>query len=161
VTSRRRPAIKAAATALGEMLAVRRRSSMAWLRACDISLAQIHVVSTLHERGPMTVGAVAEALDISAPSVTGIVDRMVERGMVERVRAEDDRRTVRVSLSESGRAMAERIYGEGAAEMHEVLAELSDDDLAEVTRLALLLRDAQEKVGARRAALQGTARAAG
>ncbi len=42
----------------------------------------------------MTMGRLAERLDVSLPNVTGIVDRMAERGFVERGRDAEDRRVV-------------------------------------------------------------------
>jgi DNA-binding MarR family transcriptional regulator len=148
-----RPALDAALAAVDELVAARRRSSTGWLRDCDLSIGQVHVLATLQENGAMTVGALAEALAIAAPSATGIVDRLVERGLVERVRSEADRRVVQVSLSEGGRRAVEQMHGLGKAQVRRVFAELGDDDLAEVVRLAGLLRRASEKVAARQAAV--------
>jgi DNA-binding MarR family transcriptional regulator len=138
--------VEAVVEAITDLVAERRRSSMAWLRDCDISLAQLHVVSTLYERGDMTVGALAEALSISAPSASGIVDRLVERGMLERVRSEDDRRTVRVSLAEAGRRLTDQMHGIGGQQVRAILNEVSDADLAEMARLTRMLREATAKV---------------
>ena len=152
MTARRRPAVDAAAQALADLMAKRRRASMGWLRHCDMSMAQVHVVTTLLEHGTISIGALAEELAISAPSATGLVDRLVERGLVERVRSEDDRRTVRVSLSPSGLAMAEQIHGVRPSEFSDVLAELSDEELAQVVHLIGRLRQAVADVAARRPA---------
>ena len=51
----------------------------------------------------------AESLDVSLPNVTGLVDRMVEHGLVERVRDDDDRRVVTVAPTAAGRATVEEI----------------------------------------------------
>jgi DNA-binding MarR family transcriptional regulator len=150
MSARNRPAVDDAALAIGEFLAERRRAAMGWLLQCDISMAQIHVVSTVFQQGPLSVGALAEALGVSAPSVTGIVDRLAERGLVERVRAEDDRRTVRVSLSAQGQAMAQRMHGVKVSELHDVLAELSDAELSDLVRLVARLQEAVDAVAARR-----------
>jgi DNA-binding MarR family transcriptional regulator len=138
----RRPAVEAALAAVGELVAERRRSSMAWVRGCDVSMAQLHVLATLHEQGGMTVGALAEALSISAPSASAVVDRLVERDMVRRERSEDDRRTVRLSLSDCGRRLTEELHGLGADNFRRILAELSDGDLHDLARITLRLRDA-------------------
>lgn len=144
----RRAAIDTAMNALGELVAERRRSSMAWLRGCDVSMAQIHVLATLHEQDGMTVGALAEALAISAPSASAVVERLVERDMVQRERSEDDRRTVHLSLSRKGRELFEEMHGLGADHFRRVLDRLSDEDLGEVARIAGLLRDATAAVDA-------------
>ena len=50
----------------------------------------------LDTEGPTSMGRLAEALDISVASMTGIVDRMEERGLVERRHEGKDRRVVLV-----------------------------------------------------------------
>lgn len=149
MTSHRRPAVDAAVAALGELMAERRRSSMAWVRACDLTMAQLHVLAILHESGAMTVGALAEALSISAPSVSAVVDRLEERGVAVRERSEDDRRTVHVSLTAEGRRFAEELHGLGTDVFRQVLAELSDADLGDMVRIAGLLREASARVAQR------------
>jgi DNA-binding MarR family transcriptional regulator len=146
MTRPRRQAIEAAMAAVGELFAERRRGSMAWVRGCDISMAQLHVLATLHEQGDLTVGALAESLGISAPSASAVVDRLVERDLVARERSEDDRRIVRLSLSGTGRQLIEQIHGLGADQFRRVLAELSDDELGDLARIALRLRAASAKV---------------
>src|SRR5258708_12872509 len=100
-----------------------------------MSLAQGQIRTPLSGQGPMTVGALAEELAISAPSATGLVDRLVDRGLVERERASDDRRTVRVSLTESGGETALQIHGVRPSEFHDVLHELTDEDLPQLVPL--------------------------
>ncbi len=149
MTARRRPAVDAAAQAITDFVAMRRRASMGWLRHCEMSLAQVHILTTLSVQGPMTVGALAEELAISAPSATGLVDRLVDRGLVERERASDDRRTVRVSLTESGGETALQIHGVRPSEFHDVLHELSDEELAQMVHLIARLGEAVAAVAAR------------
>jgi DNA-binding MarR family transcriptional regulator len=87
-----------------------------------ISLVHLHVLSVLEHDGPQTMGGLADALDVSHASVTGIVDRMAERGLVSRQRSTDDRRVVRVALTEEGGT----VLGGLSAERREVLSELLD-----------------------------------
>jgi DNA-binding MarR family transcriptional regulator len=69
------------------------------------------------------MGALADALDVSQASVTGIVDRMEQRGLVERQRDDEDRRVVRVATTDEGR----RLIGLLAAQRREHIALLLDD----------------------------------
>ncbi|MGQ0634264.1 MAG: MarR family winged helix-turn-helix transcriptional regulator [Planctomycetaceae bacterium] len=58
------------------------------------------------ERGqPVSVGKLASQIHAGAATVTGIVDRLLERGLVCRERDADDRRTVRVSLTDAGKQL--------------------------------------------------------
>jgi DNA-binding MarR family transcriptional regulator len=63
-------------------------------------------LATLQEAarlGPAPAGALARALHLSAPTVTGILDRLEKRGLVERTRAAHDRRSVIVHVTPGGR----------------------------------------------------------
>jgi DNA-binding MarR family transcriptional regulator len=84
--------------ARAEGLEPQQHQSMLAIRACD------------EAAGP-TVGKLAEQLLIRHHSVVGLIDRLVERGLVERVRAGEDRRQVRVRLTPEGEAALGRLSG--------------------------------------------------
>lgn len=87
----------------------------------------------LDQRGPMTAGALAEALGLSRSAVTTVLDRLEQRRYVRRGPNPDDRRQVVVALTPLLYRRARELYGDG----NEVFARLgrySVDDLA-------LLRD--------------------
>src|SRR6187397_3435233 len=81
--------------------AERVRMFRSWLRG-SLSLIHLHVLTTLEADGPLPMGRLADALDVSVASATGIVDRMAQRGLVERRQDPDDRRVVIVHLTEAG-----------------------------------------------------------
>jgi DNA-binding MarR family transcriptional regulator len=94
-----------------------------------ISLIHINVISVLETDGPQPMRALAEALDVSQASATGIVDRMEQRGLVERGRDEEDRRVVRVALTDEGRRLVEGVAQERADNMRAMLDEFTDEEL--------------------------------
>ena len=55
----------------------------------------------LHERNPMNV--IAARLNVTLATLTTAVNKLANKGFVERTRAEDDRRKVLVSLTKKGR----------------------------------------------------------
>ena len=65
---------------------------------------QIRVMRGLRRRGPLTMQELAAATDVSAPTVTGIVKRLVTQGIVSRQPHTDDGRVVVVDLTAEGRA---------------------------------------------------------
>jgi DNA-binding MarR family transcriptional regulator len=111
-----------------------------------VSLAHLHALAVLASDGPIPMGAIAEALDTSQASVTGFVDRMEQRGLVERQRDADDRRIVRVGLTDAGRAMIETLAAERRERLTALLASLDDDDLAALLRGNRALRLARERL---------------
>lgn len=93
-----------------EPLIARQRKAVAQ-QGCfrSISSTQLHVLFLLISEGSMQMGRLAEQLDVSLPNVTGIVERMVEHGLVERTRSDDDRRVVAVAATDAGRETVEEI----------------------------------------------------
>jgi len=148
VSAAPRSAVERVVAQIEALILERRSRSMAWWRECDLSIPQLHVLVTLNERGATTVGALADALSISAPSASSIVDRLVERDAVVRVRSTEDRRQVLVSLSDQGRRFADEMHGLGRATLTGVLEQLDDDDLDELLRLLDVLAVAARRVGA-------------
>src|SRR6266516_1509303 len=61
------------------------------------------VLALLHEHDGLTIGALGQARAIDPPTVTGIVTRLEQSGLVERRHDLEDRRVVRVYLTEEGR----------------------------------------------------------
>jgi long-chain acyl-CoA synthetase len=70
----------------------------------DLTLSQYRVLSILGE-GREAASALAEKLAVSRPSVTGVVDGLVARGLVRRDPGDGDRRRIDVNLTESGREL--------------------------------------------------------
>jgi MarR family transcriptional regulator, organic hydroperoxide resistance regulator len=77
-------------------------SSMGHLVQGHVSLTQMHVLWLLQHHGEMTMSRLAELLDVSLSNATGLMDRMEEHGLIERVRVPDDRRVVLVRPGAEG-----------------------------------------------------------
>jgi DNA-binding MarR family transcriptional regulator len=60
------------------------------------------VLAFVSESGGQTIGTLAQKLGVEAPAITGIVTRLEQSGLVERVHDREDRRVVKVSLTAEG-----------------------------------------------------------
>lgn len=94
-----------------------------------LSLVHVNVLAVLEVDGPMTMGGLAETLDVSQASATGIVDRMEQRGLVERRRTDEDRRVVHVALTDEGRRLIAGMAAERREHLAAMLETLSDEEL--------------------------------
>jgi DNA-binding MarR family transcriptional regulator len=75
-------------------------------------------IRAMEEPGGPTVGKLADQLIVRHHSAVGLIDRLVERGMVERVRVDEgDRRQVRVRLTGAGEEKLERLSSVHRAEL--------------------------------------------
>jgi DNA-binding MarR family transcriptional regulator len=82
--------------------------SMGRLVQSHVSMGQLHVLWLLQHHGAMSMSRLAELVGVSLSNATGIIDRMEEHGLVERVRVPNDRRLVLVQPAAAGvRALSE------------------------------------------------------
>ena len=95
----------------------------------SISLIHLNVLTLLEATGPMSMGRLAEALDISVASITGVIDRMETRGLVERRRDAKDRRVVLVQPAKGAKKVFGDIDGRRRKALGMLLSRLSDQEL--------------------------------
>lgn len=114
-----------------------------------ISLVHLHVLHVMDTCGPQSMRTLAASIDASQASTTGIVDRMEQRGLVRRRRDEDDRRVVRVELTEEGRGVLSGFAAERRDALSQLLDDLSERELDGLLRGARALRLARERRMAR------------
>lgn len=74
--------------------------------------AQLGVMEALHHLGPLSLGDLAGKLLVTGGNVTYVMDRLEELGFVERQRSGEDRRVVRATLTDKGRALVEEVFPE-------------------------------------------------
>jgi DNA-binding MarR family transcriptional regulator len=95
----------------------------------DLSPPQSIVLRLLDEAKPM--GELAQLMHCDNSNMTGIVDRLEERGLVERTQAQGDRRIRLIALTDQGRELREELNLR-MAEPPAPLAELDEVDQAEL-----------------------------
>jgi DNA-binding MarR family transcriptional regulator len=120
----------------------------------DVTLPRFDLMAQLYRAPkPMTLGELSQRMMVSNGNVTGLVDRLVDQGLVNRQPSPKDRRAQLVSLTAEGRrffrAMA-RANGDWIADL---LADLSADEIEILMRLL-----AKTKASARKAIANGGAR---
>ncbi|MCD6290644.1 MAG: MarR family transcriptional regulator [Anaerolineae bacterium] len=96
-------------------------------RLAQLGLSESHV-RTLHilaSHGPITMGELARLLFLKPPSVTVIVRRLTERGLVERRPHPNDQRAALLFPTDQGRQVLETIYQDMLRETEHFLAKLS------------------------------------
>jgi DNA-binding MarR family transcriptional regulator len=111
-----------------------------------ISSTHLHVLYLLDGQGPMTMSRLAESLGVSLPNVTGIVDRMEERGFIERGRDPEDRRVVTVSATAGGHETVEEIDQIRRQAMRSILTRLTPDQQRRALDTFKDMRAAAEEV---------------
>ena len=73
----------------------------------NVSAAQVNCLLALHEYGPLPPSQIAKMILVNSSTVTGRIDRLEQKGLVERQRISQDRRVITIQLTESGKTLAE------------------------------------------------------
>jgi len=119
-----------------------------WAEQHHLSSGRLGVMFRLMRCGDAPLGELAEALDSTPRNITGLVDHLERDGLVERVPDTEDRRSVRARLTEQGRETIGSIWKEGMANQYALAAGLSNEDLAQLRHLCLLLvENARKELG--------------
>ena len=110
------------------------------LRGLGLSIPQFDVLSTLTEREGLTQQDLAARLYVTKGNVSGLIDRLVEAGLVERRPIPGDRRSHALHLTPAGSDLAAQGLAAQAAYVGQTLGRLGDDDLAAFEALVLRWR---------------------
>ncbi len=118
-------------------------------------MPQLRALFALRRHGDSRMGVVANQLGTSLSTATGVIDRMVERGLVERWQDPADRRSNVCRLTPEGVDLAERLLTLRRREWGERLNGLSDEEAREAQRGLTILLEGLERLGQAEAAASG------
>jgi DNA-binding MarR family transcriptional regulator len=105
----------------------------------DLTPSQISALATIERAGPVTLGELAALERVQPPSVTVVVTRLEEKGLVVRRQDPQDRRVVRVETTKDGRRLLARSRSRKDAELDRRLRRLSDEERATLASAAAIL----------------------
>ena len=97
---------------LGHCAHLAKEQMRARMERFDMTPAQTHVLLYLHENGATTQTTLAEQMRVKAPTANGILDRMVDKGLVERSISGSDARRRIITITEKGLALQEQSHRE-------------------------------------------------
>ena len=129
------------------MAAVRRVRGRDTHHPGALSHAQYQVLFELLRRGELQAGALAAQADVSAASMTQMLDRLADAGLVERTASEHDGRVVVARLTDDGRATCEQRRAALEPLWNEMLADFSPADLNTAAAVLDRLRAFYERLG--------------
>jgi DNA-binding MarR family transcriptional regulator len=122
-----------------------RRITKELARRANLTGPQLTVVKILENIGDLSLSELSDKIRAQNSTVTGIIDRMEREGLVQRVRSKEDRRVVRIHLTEKGAKLASEIPVEPVVILRRALESLSDKEMKE---LMILLTKLAKKIQA-------------
>ena len=109
----------------------------------DLSVRETHLISMVGRKdgSRKTVSELAHKLNITTPSVTSLVNKLVRKGYVERVRSTEDAREVYILLTRYGRKMASTHAYFHERMVWDMSAEFTEEEKEILTRAFQKLKD--------------------
>ncbi len=111
-----------------------------------LSLSQWDLLRPLADDDALTVGKLAETAGIAPATATRVLDGLVRSGDVERIRPENDRRTVAVTLTAAGRERLERTRRWISARERRLFDRLAPGERGQAERLLRHLAEVVEEL---------------
>jgi DNA-binding MarR family transcriptional regulator len=106
------------------------------LEAHGLTVPQYMTLRSIQHSPPgSTMTQLAEASHQVTATMTGIIDRLAERGLVERVRDAHDRRAMHILLTGQGRSLMEQIDVQQRARLVRIFAEFSPSERQQILNL--------------------------
>jgi len=95
----------------------------------DLTTSQLKVVLLLYLNGSARMSELASSQGVTLATATGIIDRLVDRDIVERENSQEDRRVVICRLSAKGQELTDKLYTSGRERARNLLQGLDEEKL--------------------------------
>ena len=118
-----------------------------------VSVYQLHAMFHIAKH-VATMSELAEEMNISLPSATSLVDRLVKSGWVERQADPDDRRIIRLAITDEGRKVCMAMKAERMRTYKFLLDAMPEEDLRSLQRIFTNLHTTLETNKSRKEALR-------
>jgi MarR family transcriptional regulator, organic hydroperoxide resistance regulator len=97
-----------------------------------LTMPQTMVIGTLIKSGEMKITELSKKVNLSNSTISGIVDRLEKQGLVERIRSEEDRRTVYVKITEKVEEYHKGIHRKLEESFTELLSAGTSEDMNKI-----------------------------
>ncbi len=94
----------------------------------ELNMQELRLVEFLGNEGPRMMRELAEYLTVAVNSVTSIVDNLERKELVRRQRSEEDRRVIRVELTDPGREVYQSLVEVNLRLFRTMLGALTEDE---------------------------------
>jgi DNA-binding MarR family transcriptional regulator len=112
-----------------------RRLTKELARSVDLTGPQLTVLKMLEGLGDLSLSELSERIRAQNSTVTGIIDRMEREGLVVRARSSEDRRVVKIKLTDKGSSIARAIQVEPMEIFRGALEGLSAGEMRDLLRI--------------------------
>jgi MarR family transcriptional regulator, 2-MHQ and catechol-resistance regulon repressor len=104
------------------------------LRSMDLTMTQFDVIATLGNQSPMTCKELGEKTLVTKGTLTGVVERLESKGILERKLNPKDARSQMISLTTEGQKLFERVFPAHLQHLAKAFNQLNANELQEFSK---------------------------
>jgi DNA-binding MarR family transcriptional regulator len=105
----------------------------------QVSAPQLNCLMALFKNGPLPPSQIARHILVESSTVTGVIDRLEQKGFVKRIRSSEDRRKIFIELTDSGHMLASYALPPIQLKLHDGLKKLNRQELEKILEVLNLL----------------------
>jgi len=106
-----------------------------FMGAEHVTTSQMVTLMRIYEKTTTRVGSLSKEMRVSAPTITGVIDRLVRNGYLKRTHDKIDRRAVNVELTDKGKSLVEQMLSEINKRWYRILIHLSQEERENYLRI--------------------------
>jgi DNA-binding MarR family transcriptional regulator len=124
---------------------MRLHGSDSWMQL-NLTIPQLKSLIFMIDKGDCNFKKLASALKVTPSNLTGVIDRLVEHGLVTRAENPDDRRVILLKATRKGEALIIGLRERRTCQLTKALENLSADDLGAIAKGLSLLTKSMESL---------------
>ena len=114
------------------------------VKAMGLTTTQFDVIATLGNQPPMTCKELGEKTLVTKGTLTGVLERLEAKGILERKLNPEDARSQMIGLTQAGQTLFEKVFPAHLNHLDKAFQKLSAEELVEITSSLQLLKNVFE-----------------
>jgi len=118
------------------------------IKSLKLTPSQFDVIATLGDTDGMTCAELSDATLVTKGTLTGVLDRLVAKGLIQREAVAGDRRCTKIKLTQKGDALFRKVFAAHIAHIRPFFERaLNQKDAEQARTLLLKIRDSFQEAG--------------
>jgi len=139
IIARNEPTMEVFRVLQNTFLALQRRSD-GFISSFDLTRPQFEVISALGNTNGLTLKELSHQVPVTKGTLTGVINRLEERGLVERSPSDSDRRSTVANLTTEGETLHEEVFSGHVSYVKQYLDVLNAEEREELSRLLMRIQ---------------------
>lgn len=102
------------------------------IKSYGVSITEFTILEALYHKGDLTVNQICDAVLINSGSMTYVIDKLQQRGLLERITSEEDRRVIHVRITNQGKELMDDIFPKHEKVIEKVFEDVNSEELESV-----------------------------